>query len=124
LLVHPAIEENTGTAIVEALVANLPVIATANCGYAFHVEHAGAGIVIADPYEQAQFNRSLRQSLEDPALRERWRANAQRYVERTDMFSRPQRAVELIEQIGAQRMASGGGDIGQIESESCGANRS
>lgn len=124
LLVHPAIEENTGTAIVEALVANLPVIATANCGYAFHVDHSGAGTVIAEPYDQSQFNRLLRRSLVDSAVREQWRLSAAQYVQHTDMFSRPERAVELIEQIGAQRGHAGRGNAGSIAPESSGANRS
>lgn len=45
LLMHPAYNENTGTVLLEALVAGLPVLVTDICGYA-HYEEAGlwAGI--------------------------------------------------------------------------------
>lgn len=46
LLVHPARLDVTGTVIVEALGAGLPVVTTANCGYAMHVSASGAGIVL------------------------------------------------------------------------------
>ena len=54
LLLHPAYYENTGTALLEAVVAGLPVLATATCGYAFHVEAARAGRVIGEPFAQAE----------------------------------------------------------------------
>ena len=43
LLVHPAYLENTGTVLVEALAAGLPVLASSVCGYAGHVEKSGGG---------------------------------------------------------------------------------
>lgn len=46
LLVHPARLDVTGTVIVEALGASVPVVTTANCGYAAHVSASGAGIVL------------------------------------------------------------------------------
>nr|WP_281433627.1 glycosyltransferase [Nitratireductor aquibiodomus] len=45
LLLHPARLENTGTVIVEALLAGVPAIATENCGYAKFLRD-GAGIVL------------------------------------------------------------------------------
>jgi UDP-glucose:(heptosyl)LPS alpha-1,3-glucosyltransferase len=47
LLIHPAYNENTGTVLLEALVAGLPVLTTAACGYAHYIEDAAAGRVIA-----------------------------------------------------------------------------
>lgn len=46
LLVHPARLDVTGTVIVEALGVGMPVVTTANCGYAAHVSASGAGIVL------------------------------------------------------------------------------
>jgi hypothetical protein len=37
LLIHPAYNENTGTVLLEALVAGLPVLTTAVCGYAHYI---------------------------------------------------------------------------------------
>ena len=49
LLVHPARYDTTGTVILEAIVNGLPVVTTATCGYAIHVEAAEAGIVMQRP---------------------------------------------------------------------------
>ncbi|UVK44400.1 glycosyltransferase family 4 protein [Mesorhizobium sp. AR07] len=71
LLVHPARLDVTGTVIVEALAAGLPVITTATCGYAVHVSASGAGIVlppdasasmiaeaaVASKYKRASFSK-------------------------------------------------------------------
>jgi len=45
-LIHPARHENTGTVLLEALVAGLPVIATANCGYARYIAQARMGRIV------------------------------------------------------------------------------
>jgi hypothetical protein len=37
LLIHPAYNENTGTVLLEAVVAGLPVLTTAVCGYAHYI---------------------------------------------------------------------------------------
>lgn len=43
MFLHPAYSENTGTVLLEAMVAGLPVIATDVCGYAHYIvdEHMG-----------------------------------------------------------------------------------
>lgn len=57
LLAHPARSELAGLVITEALTAGLPIIVTANCGYAQHVANANAGIVVNVPFQQELFNR-------------------------------------------------------------------
>jgi len=47
LLLHPAYNEAAGMALIESLVAGLPVIATAVCGYAHYIRDCGGGEVIA-----------------------------------------------------------------------------
>lgn len=60
LLVHPARVEAGGIVIIEALAAGLPVIVTALCGYAAEVAKASAGIVLADPFVQADLDAAVR----------------------------------------------------------------
>jgi len=103
LLLHPAISENTGNAIVEALVAGLPVIATETCGYAFHVRDSGAGEVIpSDPFDQQIMNDRLAALLLSPTLRS-YHETALAYTDTTDLYSRPQTAVRIIESVTLRR---------------------
>ena len=61
LLIHPAYNENTGTVLLEALVAGLPVLATAVCGYAHYIEEAEGGRVVAEPFVQETLTAVLEQ---------------------------------------------------------------
>lgn len=103
LLVHPAISENTGNVILEALVAGLPVLATASCGYAHHVLAAQAGqLVSGDPFRQEELNQALLAMI-DHAPQAGWRENARRYSDATDLYSRPQVAVTIMEGLVSSR---------------------
>lgn len=106
MLLHPARSETAGNAIVEGLVAGLPVLVTASCGFSFHVQAADAGLLIPDtPYQQEQFNTLLRQAI-DSDQRPQWQANALHYAATTDLYSRPVKAVEIIEAIAERKRAS------------------
>lgn len=63
LQVHPAYRENTGLVILEGMACGLPLLVTASCGYAHHVEDADAGLVAPMPFDQDQFNALFRQML-------------------------------------------------------------
>ena len=102
LLVHPARRENTGQAILEAVVAGLPVLTTAACGYAPHVLAAGAGVVLPVPFEQAAMNLSAIDMLTSPQ-RTAWAANGVAYGRSHDLFSGLDRATELIERLVGER---------------------
>lgn len=96
LLIHPARQENTGTVLLEALAAGLPVIATANCGYAHHVRAAEAGRVLEAPFDQSALNQALLDLLATPD-RARLRANARQYGQNEGLYRMPEAAVDLIE---------------------------
>jgi UDP-glucose:(heptosyl)LPS alpha-1,3-glucosyltransferase len=98
LLLHPAYLENTGTVLIEAMAAGLPVIATAVCGFCDHVERAGAGTIVPSPFEQDMLNQHLVQMLTSDKQAQ-WRQNGKAYVARTDVFSRAERAADIIEKV-------------------------
>ena len=96
VLAHPARSELAGIVLIEALVAQLPVIVTSICGYASHIAQANAGFVLPEPYSQAAFNKALLQILQqDNAV---IKANAHAYIETLKANSKPQpEAAILIE---------------------------
>lgn len=96
LLIHPAYNENTGTVLLEALVAGLPVLVTDVCGYAHYIDEADAGRVVPSPFEQDTLNRMLAEMLTDDAARQRWSANGLAFADHADLYSMPQRAADLI----------------------------
>ena len=96
LLIHPAYNENTGTVLLEAVVAGLPVLASAACGYAHYIDEAGAGRVVAAPFAQAALDRLLAEMLTDDAARARWGTNGLAFAERADLYSLPERAADVI----------------------------
>lgn len=95
LLVHAARSENTGLTLLEAMVCGLPVLVTANCGYAFHVGKAEAGMVCPEPFVQANLNARLSEMIGSGARAE-WRKNARAYSESADLYSMVDQAVEVI----------------------------
>ena len=97
VLLHPARKDNTGTVILEALVAGLPVLVTDVCGYAKHISRAAAGLVLAAPFDQQDLNRQLTDMLlsEDKAV---WSANGLNYADEEDLYSMPEKAASAIEQ--------------------------
>jgi len=96
LLIHPAHNENTGTVLLEAVVAGLPVLVSAVCGYAHYIAEAQAGRVLDEPFEQEQLNRYLVQMLEDDAARASWAANGLAFADSADLYSMPQHAADVI----------------------------
>lgn len=95
-LLHPARHENTGTVLLEALVAGLPVLATAACGYAHYISDADAGLIVAEPFVQAALDDALAAMLGDDATRTRWQHNALAFADRADLYSLPERAADVI----------------------------
>ncbi|EKD74229.1 MAG: Lipopolysaccharide kinase (Kdo/WaaP) family protein, partial [uncultured bacterium] len=99
LLVHPAYHENTGTVLLEAMIAGLPVLTVDSCGYAHYVNEARAGRVLPSPFCQNTFNQTLQQMLVSPE-RLVWRQQGLQFGQEADIYSMPERAVACIEQLG------------------------
>ena len=97
ILLHPAYLESAGYVLLEAAIAGLPVLTTASCGYAFHIERAEAGLVCNEPFDQMQLNAKLAQMLEQLPMAN-WSANGLRYGSNADLYTMPQVAADLIEQ--------------------------
>jgi len=97
LLTHPAYAENTGTVLLEAVVAGLPVLVTDVCGYARYVAEAGAGKVLPSPFSQEGFNRAMSSML--LADRSQWRDNGLRFAKTADIYDMPARAADVIDSV-------------------------
>jgi UDP-glucose:(heptosyl)LPS alpha-1,3-glucosyltransferase len=96
LLIHPAYNENTGTVLLEAVVAGLPVLTTAVCGYAHYIDEAGAGIVLPEPFAQPALNEALARMLTDAEARRRWQANGLVFAETADIYDNAEVAADVI----------------------------
>jgi len=104
LLVHPAYIENTGTVLIEAIAAGLPILASKVCGYAGYIERAGAGKLISQPFQQETMNDQLVTMLDWKELAG-WQSNALNYAKSADIFSLPEKAADLIESAGRRKMS-------------------
>jgi UDP-glucose:(heptosyl)LPS alpha-1,3-glucosyltransferase len=102
LLLHPAYSENTGTVLIEALASGLPVLTTAVCGYSHHVERAAAGKIVPSPFQQETLNQLLMGMLTSEQKKQ-WQLNARAYVAATDVFSRAEKAADIIEKVAARK---------------------
>ena len=98
LLLHPSYRENTGTVLIEAMAAGLPVLTTDVCGYGYHVELAKAGALVPSPFRQETLNHLLSSMLTSDK-KEKWRKNGMAYIASTDVFSLPEKAVDIIERV-------------------------
>jgi len=98
LLLHPSYRENTGTVLIEAMAAGLPVLATDVCGYGYHVERAKAGELVPSPFRQETLNQLLFSMLTSDK-KGQWQKNGIAYIANTDVFSLPEKAVDIIERV-------------------------
>lgn len=97
LLIHPARHENTGTVLVEALVAGLPVLVTDVCGYAHYVSEAKMGQVLASPFGLDALTAALSSLLTDAeTMSDQWRQRGAQFASDVDVYSMPQVAAEKI----------------------------
>lgn len=95
VMIHPAYNENTGTTLLEAVSAGLPVICTQTCGFSGHIRQAECGCVIPEPFDQAGLNRCLAELLTGSKLPKLGK-NALAYAQSTDLYSMHERAADVI----------------------------
>jgi UDP-glucose:(heptosyl)LPS alpha-1,3-glucosyltransferase len=95
LLLHPARSEMAGLALLEAMIAGVPVIATDVCGYAHYITDHAMGEVIDAEAADSTIAAAIQRTLQTP--REEWVARARHMIEHADIFSMNLRAAELIE---------------------------
>ena len=96
LLLHPAYRESAGMVLLEATVAGLPVLTTDTCGYARYVLEAGAGEVVASPFEQSALNAAFAHML--ATVPGHWSASGVRYGREQDLYRLPDTVVDLLEE--------------------------
>ena len=94
LLLHPSLRESAGMVILEAIVAGLPVLTTAACGYAPHVIAADAGLVCDEPFAQARLNNLLCTMLK--AERSAWRQNGIHYGQTRNLYDMPLAVADIL----------------------------
>lgn len=96
IFLHPAYHENTGTVIVEALVAGLPIIVSGICGYAHYVQEADCGFALQEPFNQAEMNSALERMVSDSSFREKCVQNAKYFADHEDLYSMIEQAADII----------------------------
>lgn len=96
ILLHPARQEAAGIVLLEAIVAGLPVIVSAACGYAPYISDAQCGVVTGEPFNQNEFNAVVAEALVNNAQREVWSTAARHYADTQDLYSLPEKAADII----------------------------
>jgi UDP-glucose:(heptosyl)LPS alpha-1,3-glucosyltransferase len=102
LLLHPAYSEAAGLVLLEAMVAGLPVIASAACGYAHHIEENSMGRVLADAMTPPAIAAAIASVFDEGCAA--WQERSRQTARSADIFSMPQRAAEIIERAGTQKL--------------------
>lgn len=102
LLIHPARKENTGTVILEAMVAGLPSLVSDVCGYTKHVTKADAGWVIKDAESAEKTALELAEMLDKDKL-QYWSKQALHYAAIEDLYSMPRQAAAVITSLAKQK---------------------
>lgn len=96
VLIHPAYRENTGTVLLEAAVAGLPVLTTAVCGYSHYIREHDCGVVVDEPFSQIALNDALVTLLQDDAQRALFREQGLSMAKTADIYSLFDRAADFI----------------------------
>ena len=93
LMVHPAIQEPTGTILIEGIAAGIPVVCSQVCGFENYVR-AASGRVVPEPFSPERFRELTIDALQH--LPELTRLDRE-YAAKTDFTSRARVAIDLLE---------------------------
>ncbi|MCO6553440.1 MAG: glycosyltransferase family 4 protein [Gilliamella sp.] len=96
LLLHPARQEAAGMVLIEGLAAGVPVIVSSTSGYAYHIDDANAGVILAEPFVQADLNQALQNAITNHDRLLTWHNNAIHYGKTADLYHLAQRAADII----------------------------
>ena len=99
LMVHPARNEATGTVLIEAIAAGLPVVCTDNCGFHRYVAESHSGCVISGRFDQMELNMTLQTILWNPSQLKQLSHYGLEYAETADFYSRAEKAVDIVEEV-------------------------
>ncbi len=100
LMIHPARSEATGTVLIEAIAAGLPVIASKACGFWNFVAEIDPALAVEEPFEQENLDKTVLYALEHlPALKERTAVCGMT----ADFYRRAEVAVDLMEETGTAK---------------------
>ena len=102
LLILPALDENTGTVILEAIVSGTPVLTTENSGYSNYVVESGMGNVVSLPFKQNALNRSLEILLKD-IDKEDWLKKSKDFLNQLDVTSLHKKAAKIINRFAVKK---------------------
>jgi UDP-glucose:(heptosyl)LPS alpha-1,3-glucosyltransferase len=105
VLVHPSRLDVTGQVILEAIVNGLPAVVTGLCGFAEYIAASGAGIVLPEPFKQADLDAALVR-MRDTTLTETMSRAGIHHGQRTAPVSGLEQAADVIEEMSAQRPAA------------------
>ena len=95
LLLHLAYAENTGTVLLEAAIAGLPVLTTRACGYAPYIENAMMGRVMENDALLSEMVAAARSLVE--ADRDGWRERGRAFAASADIYDLVEHAVSALE---------------------------
>ena len=99
-MIHPARNEATGTVLIEAIAAGLPVVCTDNCGFCKYVAESHSGCVISGHFDQMELNLTLQTILWEPSQLKQLSRYGLEYAETADFYSRAEKAVDIVEEVG------------------------
>lgn len=104
-MLHPAYSESAGYVLLEATIAGLPILTTASCGYAFHIERARSGEVCPLPFQQHKLNEMLQEMLEALGSAN-WSSAGIEYGKNNNLYRMPEAAADII-QASAKKLEGG-----------------